>query len=125
MSKIEEIGILIDMLMNYIRDLEPGVRVEYMPGGRQEEQANLNVYPPLSWSDERCLDLQEKIGKQAAEMQAESGFLILAYVYMPEQQITRAFRKRQEAERELVLARLKKDNADKVLAEAAALGYKA
>ena len=43
------------------------------------------AFTPISWDDEHCLDLQEKIGEYIIDVLLDTGFLILVYVYMPEQ----------------------------------------
>jgi hypothetical protein len=115
MDTRDELGSQVDAMIHYICRLAPEVQVEYIPDIFEDEHANLEVYPPLSWDDERCLDLQEEIGAQVVDVHVKSGYLIGVYVYMPEQQIAKA-------QQELEKARKKQHKAQKILAEAERLG---
>jgi len=105
----------INDLTDYILDISPDAHVEFEPVIYEDEHANLTVYPPLSWTEECCLALQHKIGERVSDMHVETGYLILVYVCTPEQQVA-------EAQLELVRVKKKIQSAEKVLAEAVALG---
>lgn len=105
----------IDDLMDYILDLVPDAHVEFEPVIYEDEHANLTVYPPLTWTEEYCLELQHKIGERVSDVHVETGYLILVYVCTPEQQVA-------EAQLELARVKQKLQSAEKILTEATALG---
>lgn len=98
----------VDVMMTYIRDLAPEVVVQFTGIIYEDEDANLQVYPPLSWDEDRCLDLQHRIAQHSVDVLLETGYLILVNVRTQEQQISEAKRERAKA--------------DKVLRRASALG---
>jgi hypothetical protein len=53
-----ELDRLVKQVTEYIEDLASDIRIEYEPV--IYEDANLSVYPPLSWSEDRCLDFHRK-----------------------------------------------------------------
>jgi hypothetical protein len=112
---IEGLDRQVQTLMKYIYILEPDVQVKRQDILYEDEHANLKVYPPLSWDEDRCLELQHKIAERASDMHQETGYLILVFVYTPEEQIF-------QAQQELEQARKKQHNAQKILAEAERLG---
>lgn len=112
----------IQAMAEFVRDLAPEARVEHANVIYEDEHANLKVYPPLTWDEDRCLALQHRIAEKVMDVHVDSGFLILVYVYTPEQQIAQARQRRDRAEQELVLAQRRHAEADRVLREAAALG---
>lgn len=122
MTDIAELDILVESMINYIEKVEPDVHVKFNPEVYEDEQANLNVYPPLPWTDEKCLDLQEKIGERVVDTYLDTGFLILVYVYMPEQQIAEAQREQTLAEEMLKNVEQRRSEAERVLTEAKVLG---
>ncbi len=105
----------IQAIIAYIYTLSPEVRVEAVDVIYEDEHANLKVYPPLIWDEERCLDFQEQISEYSVNILVETGYLILVYVYMPEQQIDLARHK-------LALAQQQQSEADQILIQATALG---
>jgi hypothetical protein len=112
----------VELMMNYIHDLEPDVRLKFNPQVYEDEHANISVYPPLLWDDEHCLNFQEKIGDRVIDVHLDSGFLILVYVYMPQQQVAEARRERELAEKTLKATEQRRAEAEQVLTEAKALG---
>jgi hypothetical protein len=122
MSNTADLDVQVELMMNYISELEPDVRVKFNPRIYEDEHANINVYPPLSWDDDRCLDLQEKIGAHIVDVLLDTGFLILVYVYMPEQQIAAAQRERELAEKALKSVEQRREAAEQLLAQAKELG---
>jgi hypothetical protein len=115
MKPIQELHSLIDELTAFIQDLAPEVRVEYENFIFTDEDANLSVFPPLSWDDERCWALQQKITEHAVERHLETGYLILASVYTPAQQVT-------EIQSELAKSKQRVEVLENALSEAEALG---
>lgn len=77
----------IQTLVEYIYQLAPAVQVEPTSVIYEDEHANLDVYPPLTWSEEECLALQRRISERTLDMLVDSGYFVLVYVYTPEQQI--------------------------------------
>lgn len=106
---------LIHQMINYIHTLAPDVRVEHVPVIYEDEHANLKVYPPLTWSEEECLDLHDQISERVVDVLVDFGYLILVYVYSPEQQI-------QMARHNLVFAQQQQAQATHFLQQAAVLG---
>jgi hypothetical protein len=98
----------VDAMMTYIRDLAPEVVVRFTGVIYEDEDANLQVYPPLGWDEDRCLELQHRIAQHGVDVLLETGHLILVSVRTPEQQIAEAKHER--------------TRADKVLRRASALG---
>lgn len=111
----EELDRQVLGLINYTYSIAPEVQVLREDIIYEDEHANLQVYPPLSWDEDRCLELQHEIAERAVDIHLESGYLILVYVYTPEEQIFLA-------QRELEQARQKQQRAEKVLSEAQELG---
>lgn len=111
----DELDERIDDLVAYIKALAPEVNVLKTGEIFEDEHANLEVYSPLTWTNEQCRTLQRQIAAHTADMHMDTGYLVLVYVCTPEQQI---------AEAQLTLLRAKKKIrvAEKVLAQAAHLG---
>lgn len=110
-----ELSRLIEQLTEFILDVAPDARVELEQHIYEDEDANISVFPPLDWDDDQCLDLQETITGRAVEVHLETGYMIAVYVFMPEQQVAEAESRRKRALKEV-------EAADRILAEAAALG---
>ncbi|MCE7989338.1 MAG: hypothetical protein DYG89_49930 [Caldilinea sp. CFX5] len=106
---------LIYRMMDYIKALAPEVRVIDEGVAYECELTNLAVYPPLSWTEEECDELQEKIGEQITDINVETGSLILVRVYSPMEQVA-------EIEHELVITQEKIKSLETRLQEAAAIG---
>ena len=102
-------------VIDYIHTLTPEVRIEQRNVIYQDEDANLDIYPPLTWDEERCLDFQEQISEYLVDVLIDSGYLILVYVYTPEQQIAKA-------RRELTRTEQRQIQLGQFLGQAAALG---
>ncbi len=115
MKTTSELELVIQQMMAYITSIAPEVDVKRESVIFEAEDTNLSVYPPLVWSDERCLDLQELIGERAIDVQLETGYVVAVYVYMPEQQV-------QETQHELTTLQKQTAAAQKKFSEAAALG---
>lgn len=113
MSK--EVELQIQAVIDYIQTQASEVRVEQRDVIYQDEDANLDIYPPLSWDEERCLDFQEQISSHLVDVLLDSGYLILIYVYTPEQQIAKA-------RRELARTQRRQVQIGQFLGQAAALG---
>ena len=47
-----ELDFQIQKMMDFIHSLSPEVRVEYTDVIYEDENANLKVYPPLTWDKE-------------------------------------------------------------------------
>ncbi len=105
----------ISELSDYILDLAPDVRVEDEATVYEDEHANLSVYPPLSWDEAQCGQLQDRIGDRVSDLHIDTGYLILVYVVTPEQQI-------EEAQSALRRTEKQTQKAERVLAEARSLG---
>ncbi len=106
---------LIYRMMDYIRVLAPEVRVIDEGVSYECELTNLAVYPPLSWTEEECDELQEKIGEQITDINVETGSLILVRVYSPIEQVA-------EMQHELVVTQEKMKSLETRLQEAAEIG---
>jgi len=115
MEREAELRITIHLLTDYILQLAPEAFVEEEHVIYEDEHANLEVYPPLTWDEEQCMDLQEKIGERVSDLHVETGFLVLVYVVSPLQQVA-------EVQRELIQLKQRERTIEKKLAEAAALG---
>jgi hypothetical protein len=110
-----ELWKVLDDLEEIILDLAPDVRVEIDSAIYEDEHVNLTIYPPLTWSEDQCVDLQERIGEHLVELHLETGYFILSYVLTPEQQIA-------EAKQTIHQAQQRVRAAEQVLSEAATLG---
>jgi len=110
-----ELNQQVRAMIEFIHSLSPQVRVEHTNIIYQDEHANLKVYPPLTWDEEQCLDLEEQIAERVVDVLVDSGYLILAHVYTLEEQIAQARRELAETER-------RKVKVGRFLAQAAALG---
>lgn len=105
----------IDKLREQIRGLAPEVDVQLTGEVFEDESANLEVYPPLSWTEQQCRELQYKTSDLAIDLLLETGHLVLVYVCKPEQLVI-------EAEHRLKRARQEVEAAERILAEAYTLG---
>lgn len=110
-----ELERLVQQVEEFIDDLIPDARIKRESTPYADQDASLNVYPPLSWDEEQCLEIQTQISSHTVDIHLDTGYLISVYVYMPEQQVAEAERHLQEA-REAVRA------AEKILAEAQQIG---
>jgi len=115
MEREAELRNTIHLLTDYILQLAPEACVEEEQVIYEDEHANLEVYPPLIWDEEQCMDLQEKIGERVSDLHVETGFLVLVYVVSPLQQVA-------EVQRELIQLKQRERTIEKKLAEATALG---
>ncbi len=70
MQDIADLNIQVELMTNYIHNLEPGIRANFNPRLYEDEHANINDYTPLFWNDNRCLDLQKKKGTLARPQRA-------------------------------------------------------
>jgi hypothetical protein len=105
----------IEDLVSFIKELAPEVRVERETVIYEDEHANLKVYPPLTWDEDRCFELQDRIAERVVDILVDTGYLILVGVYTPQQQIELA---RQRS----ATARKQWQAADQVLRQAAVVG---
>jgi hypothetical protein len=111
----EELSEVVGEFSEFIRTLAPDVKIIYTDEIFEDEHANLEVYPPLTWTAAQCRNLQRDIADHALDIHLEHGYLILVYVCTPEQQIEEAERRRSEAINEV-------QAAERILAEAKLLG---
>ena len=63
----------IQAMVEFVRDLAPEVRVEHANVIYEDEHANLKVYPPLTWDEDRCLALQHRIAEKVMDVHIASG----------------------------------------------------
>lgn len=105
----------IQTLVELIYELSPEVQVEQVNSIYEDEHANLDVYPPLTWSEDKCLELQHRIAERTVDILIDSGYFILVYVYTPEQQI-------ELAQYKLAQVQQQWESANRVLHNAATLG---
>jgi hypothetical protein len=105
----------IEDLVSFINELAPEVRVERENVIYEDEHANLKVYPPLTWDEDRCFRIQDRIAERVVDALIDTGYLILVGVYTPQQQIELA---RQRS----ATARKQWQAADQVLRQAAVVG---
>jgi hypothetical protein len=105
----------IQTLVEFIYELSPEVQVEQVNGTYEDEHANLDVYPPLTWSEDQCLKLQHRIAERTVDVLIDSGYFILVYVYTPEQQI-------ELAQYKLTQVQQQWESANRILHNAATLG---
>lgn len=105
----------IQTLVEYIYQLAPEVQVEPTSAIYEDEHANLDVYPPLTWSEDGCLTLQHRISERTVDMLVDSGYFVLVYVYTPAQQIELARYK-------LAQAKQQWESTNRFLDQAASLG---
>jgi hypothetical protein len=110
-----EIERLVEQVEEFIDDLIPGARIKRETAPYSGEDARLSVYPPLSWDEEQCLEMQTQISSHTVDIHLDTGYVISVYVYMPAQQVT-------EAQRHLQEARAAVQAAEKILAEAQQIG---
>ncbi len=111
----DELIELIQAMKAHIKELSPDVCVVETDEIFEDEHANLEIYPPLTWTNEQCRALQRQIAAHAADVHMDTGYLMLVYVVTPEQQVT-------EAQLELVRVKQKIQSVEKILAEAEQIG---
>ncbi len=88
-------------LVGHIKALCPDARLHVTGNRFEDEDANIDVYPPFDWTMD---ELEEKIGEVKLDILLEHGHFIHTFVYEPEQQIEEARRQKAEAERVLAEA---------------------
>ena len=91
-------------LVGYIKGLCPDARLRITGRRFEDEDANIDIYPPLDWSLNQLDELEAKIGDKKLDILMERGHFIHTFVYEPEQQIAEALRQKAEAERVLAEA---------------------
>lgn len=106
---------VIYQMMDYISDLAPEVRVEDENVRYESEHANLAVYPPLSWTEDQCDELQTRIGERITDLNIETGYLILVGVYSPAEQVV-------EMQQELAATQKKIKSLEERLSKAESIG---
>jgi hypothetical protein len=87
MKPIKELHQLVDELTEFIQDIVPNAHVEYERFIFTDEDANLRVFPPLTWDEDQGWELQQKITEHVVDVHLETGYLILTSVYTPQQQV--------------------------------------
>ena len=92
-------------LISYIKDLCPDARLRITGRRFEDEDANIDIYPPLDWTLNQLDELQERIGDKKLDILTERGVFIHTFVYEPEQQIEEALRQKAEAEQLLAEAK--------------------
>ena len=110
-----ELRKIIYELTDFILDVASEVRVKHESVIYEDEHANLTVYPPLYWDEEKCDVLQDMISERVSDLHFETGYLILVDVLEPEQQVA-------TAQCQLLSAHEAVEAAEKILAEAQQLG---
>ena len=91
-------------LVGHIRALCPDAQLRVTGNRFEDEDANIDVYPPLNWTLEQLDELEAKISEVKLDILLERGHFIHTFVYEPEQQIEEARRQKVEAERVLAEA---------------------
>jgi len=91
-------------LVGHIKSLCPDARLRVTGNRFEDEDANIDIYPPLDWTMAQLDELEEKIGEVKLDILLERGHFIHTFVYEPEQQIEEALRQKAEAERVLAEA---------------------
>ena len=91
-------------LVSYIKALCPDARLRVTGNRFEDEDANIDIYPPLSWTLNQLDELEEKIREVKLDILLEGGHFIHTFVYEPAQQIEEARRQKVEAERVLAEA---------------------
>jgi hypothetical protein len=92
-------------LVSYIKELCPDARLRVTGNRFEDEDANIDIYPPLDWTLSQLDELEEKIGDRKLDILTARGHFIHTFVYEPEQQIEEALRQKAEAERVLAEAK--------------------
>jgi hypothetical protein len=92
-------------LVSYIKELCPDARLRVTGNRFEDEDANIDIYPPLDWTLSQLDELEEKIGDRKLDILTGRGHFIHTFVYEPEQQIEEALRQKAEAERVLAEAK--------------------
>jgi hypothetical protein len=92
-------------LVSYIKELCPDARIRVTGNRFEDEDVNIDVYPPLDWTLDQLDELEEKIGDKKLVILTEQGHVVHTFVYEPEQQIEEALRQKAEAERVLAEAK--------------------
>lgn len=110
-----ELRAIIYQMIAHITELAPAVHVVDEEFTYECERANLAVYPPLSWTEDQCDELQLKIGERISDVNVETGYLILVGVRSPIEQVA-------EVQRELAATKKRIKILEERLSEAEALG---
>jgi hypothetical protein len=93
-------------LVGHIKALCPDARIRVTGNRFEDEDANIDVYPPLDWTLDQLDELEEEIAEKKLETLLERGHFIHTFIYEPEQQVEEALRQKAEAERVLAEARV-------------------
>ena len=91
-------------LVGHIKALCPDARLRVTGNRFEDEDANIDVYPPLNWTLYQLDELEEKIADKKLDILIERGHFIHTFVYESEQQVEEALRLLAEAERVLAEA---------------------
>ena len=92
-------------LVSFIKESCSDGRLRVTGNRFEDEDANIDIYPPLDWTSEQLDELEERIGSKKLGILIERGHFIHTFVYEPEQQVEEAIRQKAEAERVLAEAK--------------------
>ena len=83
LAKRPDLERLITDFCLFIKDLCPEASISVTKDVFEDEDANIDVYPPSSWTDEQSYALHDHLAEKSVEILRKTGYLILAGVFEP------------------------------------------
>ena len=74
---------LITAFCLFIKDHCPEASISVTKDVFEDEDADIDVYPPSSWTDEQSYALHDQLAAKSVEILCQTGYLILAGVFEP------------------------------------------
>jgi hypothetical protein len=82
-TKSPTIEKLVTNFCLFIKDHCPDASISVTKDIFDDEDADIDVYPPSSWTDEQSYALHDQLAAKSVEILCETGYLILAGVFEP------------------------------------------
>jgi len=67
----------------FVKELCPGASIEISRTTYEDEDANIFVRPPVSWTAEECDALEERLSERSIDILLQTGYHILVGVFEP------------------------------------------
>lgn len=64
----------------FIKQLCPEASIKISEEPLEDEDAMITVYPPATWSNEQCNDLEERLAEKSVDILLETGYSLLVGV---------------------------------------------
>lgn len=74
---------LITVFCLFIKERCPEASISVTKDVFEDEDADIDVYPPSSWTEEQAYALHDQLAEKSVQILRETGYLILAGVFEP------------------------------------------